>query len=166
MKYKYLRVILALFAILALAVAVEAKGKADKLYKEGLAAEQKQDWDKALDLYLQALDEKPGDPMYMISMRRARFEAGQKHVVAGQKLRKEGKVEEAMGEFQRALVADPSSSIAIQEIRRTQEILNLDQKQPVKPSDRGLTLVERQRKAEDDKLASMLPPPELKPVMR
>src|SRR5579864_2014811 len=166
MKYKYLRVILALVAILLLAVAVEAKGKADKLYKQGFAAEQKQDWDTALDFYLQALDEKPDDPMFMIAMRRARFEAGQKHVAAGLKLRHDGKVEESMAEFQKAMVADPSSSIAVQEMRNTQEILNLNRKQPTaQESERGLTLAERERKADQDRLDSLLPPPDLKPVL-
>ena len=53
-------------------------------------------------------------------MRKARFEAGQAHVKAGQKLRTDGKLEEAVQEFQKALVADPSSAIAMQEVKRIQ----------------------------------------------
>ena len=45
------------------------------------------------------------------------------HVNAGQKLRADGKLEEAMAEFQKALIADPSSAIALQEIKRTQQML-------------------------------------------
>ncbi len=56
-------------------------------------------------------------------MRKARFEAGQEHVKAGQKLRTEGKLEEAVQEFQKALIADPSSAIALQEIKRIQDML-------------------------------------------
>ena len=33
-------------------------------------------------------------------MRRARFQAGEKHIRNGQQLRNQGKLEEAMGEFQ------------------------------------------------------------------
>ena len=131
MKYKYLRAFVALWLLLMLLLgSMEAKSKAnaDKLFKEGQAAEAKNDWDKALDLYLQALDVKPTDPAYMLAMRRARFQAGQKHVNTGQKVRAEGKLEEALGEFQKALIADPASSIAIQEMKRTQEMIERDKK--------------------------------------
>src|SRR5579871_2456330 len=121
---RYLGTFLALLALALLSTAVEAKSKADKLFTQGQAAEGKQDWDKALELYLQALDLKPNDPQYMIAMRRARLQAGLKHVSAGQKLRVDGKLEEAMGEFQRALIADPSSAIAVQEIKRTQAMID------------------------------------------
>jgi len=64
--------------------------KGDKLLKDAEAAEARQDWDKALDLYQQAVDQDPADTAYLIGMRRSRFEAGQKHVNAGQKLRAKG----------------------------------------------------------------------------
>jgi len=144
-----------------------AKDKGDKLFKEGQAAESREDWDHALELYLQAMDQKPNDAAYMIAMRRARFQAGAKHVKQGQKLRSDGKLPEAMGEFQKALIADPASSIAIQEIKRTQQMLNADGKQPSSNvEDRGLTPADRERKESDERIASMLPPPELKPVLR
>src|SRR5690242_6168634 len=124
MMQRYLRAAITLLAMLVLlSGGLVAKGKGEKLYKDGQAAEAKQDWDAALDLYLKALDEKPNDPLYMISMRRARFQAGAKHVSAGQKFRLEGKLEEALNEFRRALIADPSSSIAIQELRHTQDAI-------------------------------------------
>src|SRR5271166_2508184 len=87
MKHKYLwapRIWLAVFAMVLLVGGVlQAKGKGDKLFKEGQVAESKQDWDRALELYQQALDEKPGDSAYTIAMRRARFQAGQMHVNLG-----------------------------------------------------------------------------------
>jgi general secretion pathway protein D len=83
----------------------------------------------------------------------------------GQKLRTEGKVEEAMAEFQKAIVADPSSSMAIQEVRRTQAILN-DNKTGVKtPEEAGLTPAERARRASDLRVSSIEAPPELKPIV-
>src|SRR5580700_7135805 len=131
MNRKHLRVsgriraaFLAMLILIAVGTLLQAKDKGDKDFKAADAAATAQDWDKALDLYMQALDKNPNNSAYTIGMRRARFQAGQMHVNRGQKLRADGKVQEAMAEFQRALIADPSSSIAIQELRRTQEILN------------------------------------------
>jgi general secretion pathway protein D len=168
MMKRYLRVIAGLVLTLAMvATGLTAKGKAEKFFQDGQAAEHREDWDKALELYLLAMDEKPNDPAYMIAMRRARFQSGAKHVSAGQKLRLDGKVEEAMAEFQKALIADPASSIAIQEMRRTQQILDAEKKLGTpKSQDRGLTPAERERKDTEDRISSMLPPPELKPIMR
>jgi general secretion pathway protein D len=164
MNRKHLRVLAALCATLLLSsVVVQAKSKTDKLYLQGQTAEQRQDWDAALEFYLQALDIKPGDAQYMIAMRRARLQAGAKHVTAGQKLRADGKLEEALGEFQKALIADPSSAISIQEIRRTQQMI----KQPsANPEERGMTPADRVRRETETRLSSIQSPPELKPVLR
>jgi general secretion pathway protein D len=114
-------------------------------------------------LYLQALDLKPTEPSYMIAMRRARFESGQKHVENGVKLRTSGKPSEAMGEFQKALIADPASSIAIQELKRTQDLLN---GKATNPDESKLTPVERARHEADLRIQSIEAPPQLKPVLR
>jgi general secretion pathway protein D len=166
MKRKHLRYLLTLLAVALLSTAaLTAKNKkGDQFIKEGQAAQAKGDWDQALELYRQAVDLSPNDAGYVIAMRRAAFEAGQKHVELGQKLRTEGKVAEAYQEFQRAVVADPSSSIAIQELKRTQPMLN--QKGSLKPDEIGLTASERARRVEDQKIASMEGPPVLQPTMR
>src|SRR5713101_771373 len=128
MKTNYLRAFVGILlglGALAGAAALEAKTrKGEKLLRDGKAAEARGDWDTALGLYEQAVDQDPADTGYLIAMRRARFEAGQRHVDLGQKLRVEGKLQEALQEFQKALVADPSSAIAIQEVRRVQGIIN------------------------------------------
>ena len=144
---------------------VQAKTrKGDKLLKEGQAAEARGDWDKALDLYEKAVDTDPGDIAYLVPMRKARFEAGQVHVKAGQKLRTDGKLEEAVQEFQRALIADPSSAIALQEIRRIQDMLRAPARTGAKADERGLTPAELSRRRSEDRVDSMLGPPELKPM--
>src|SRR5712691_8653751 len=150
---------------LATAGALDAKTKkGEKLLRDGKAAEQKQDWDKALELYEQAVNEDPNDTSYLIAMRRARFQAGQKHIDLGEKLRMEGKLEEALAEFQKALVIDPASAIAMQEFKRTKAMVD-GQKQPgAKPEDRSLTPAERVRRDTEERVASMLSPPELKPI--
>jgi general secretion pathway protein D len=170
MMHKHLRALAAfcaVFLLLCATIEAKSKGNAEKLFKEGQAAEQKGDLDKALDLYMQALDLKPTDPSYMLAMRRVRFNAGQKHVNAGQKVRVEGKLEEALGEFQKALIADPASSIAIQEMKRTQVMIDTERKQPAgKPEDRGMTPVEKMRRDNEQRMESILSPPELKPALR
>lgn len=175
MNRKHLRVgerlragLCALLLLVAVGALLQAKDKGDKDFKAAEAAATKLDWDKALPLYMSALDKNPNNLAYTIGMRRARFQAGQMHVNLGQKLRTGGKVEEAMAEFQRAIVADPSSSIAIQELKRTQQILN-EQKNGVKPGanpgDANLTPAERERRASDLKVASLEGPPDLTPVV-
>jgi len=167
MKNQYLRVLLvAVAAVLLCLPGLEAKTKkGDNFLKQGQAAEAKGDWDTALNFYQKAVDESPSDAAYMIAMRRARFQAGEKHVGAGQKLRADGKLAEALAEFQRALVADPSSGIALQEMKRTQQMLD-HAKQGAKPDEVGLTPAEQVRREEEQRVASIEGPPELKPVLR
>jgi general secretion pathway protein D len=154
----------AVLILVAVGGALKAKDKGDADYKAAVAAATKEDWDLALELYMKALDKNPNNMAYTIGMRRARFESGQTHVNKGQKLRIAGKVEEAMAEFQKAIVADPSSSIAIQELKRTQAILNGDNA-GVKPDETSLTPAERERRRSDQRVASIEAPPELKPIV-
>jgi general secretion pathway protein D len=163
MMLKHLRVIAGVAAILAAAGLLDARTrKGDKILKQAEAAAAKQDWDHAVDLYQQAIDEDPKDSAYLIGMRKARFEAGQMHVDKARKLRSEGKVEEALAEFQKAIIIDPSSPIALQELKRTQGMLN----QPGSADNRGLTPAEQLRKEDGDKYALMQGPPTLKPSMQ
>src|SRR5579883_2581854 len=168
MNRRYLRVFVALCAmVLVCALGLQAKSKADKLFEQGQQAEQKQDWDAALEFYLQALDIKANDPQYMIAMRRARMQAGAKHVTAATKLRSEGKLDEALGEFQKALITDPASAIAIQEIRRTQQMIEAAQKHPdMTAEERGMTPAQRVRRESEQRMESIQGPPELRPVLR
>jgi general secretion pathway protein D len=154
----------AVLILVAAGGALKAKDKGDADFKAAEAAATREDWDKALDLYMKALDKNPNNMSYTIGMRRARFQAGQMHVNKGQKLRLAGKVQEAMAEFQKAIVADPSSSIAIQELKRTQAILNGDNA-GVKPDETSLTPAERERRRSDQRVASIESPPELKPIV-
>ncbi len=149
------------------AAPVEAKGrKGDKLNKQGHVLEVKKDYDGALELYEQALALDPGDPAYRIAAQRCRFLACQKHVDAGQKLRDQGDLAKALQEFMTAVQRDPSSSIAVQEWKRTQEIIERDKGAGAKPDEKGLTPQQMAQKDSDDRIGSMLAPPELKPVNR
>jgi general secretion pathway protein D len=166
LNQKHLTAIIGLVLIvLAGAVATEAKTsrQSEKDFKAGQAAEAKSDWDTAVTLYQKAVDQAPAEIAYQIAIRRARFQAGQKHVETGVKLRGEDKLQEAVQEFQKAIVIDPSSAIAIQELKRTQEMLLNGAENP---STAGLTATEKMRREEDERVDSIKGLPELKPTVR
>ena len=166
MKCKYLRV-MAVFcsALSGMGLPVDAgTRKGDKILKQAQAANSKKDWDTALQLYKQAVDQDPRDSGYLIGLQRSRFQASSMHVEKGQKDRTEGKLEEAMVEFQKAIVADPSSAIALQELKRTQDML-----QPAPRSSTGgwtLTPVGADPARKHPQVDSMMGPPELKAAVR
>src|SRR5215470_19844069 len=128
------------------------KGNAD--YNQGTKAESLQDYDAAVSYYQRAAKSDPRNATFKIRLNQARFEAGQFHVKRGLEMRKRGELDGAALEFQKALAADPSSSIAEQELNRTAEMLaerNREKESP--PTDHN-----------QQPLASL--PPEIKPLTR
>jgi len=164
MIFKNLRTIVALALVLILGVPLEARTrKGDRFYKQAQEAELKKDWDTALQFYVQAVDEDPKDTGYLIGLQKSRFESAGRHVERGQARRADGKLDEAISEFQKAIAADPSSALALQELKRTQDMLR---RPPVTAEGRTLTPVEQVRRETDLQVGSMLGPPELKPAVR
>lgn len=101
---------------------VQAKGQsAKKLYKEGRAAEARNDIETAYQDYYQAYQKKPQDLRYKTAYERVRFDAAALHVSRGEKLRSQGDTTGALTEFLRALQIDPSNDLARQEIRETRQ---------------------------------------------
>src|SRR4051794_34390881 len=97
--------------------------KGDKLRNEARAEELKGNFDHALELAEQAMATDASDPSYTLAVRRIRFETGAIHVKSGQRFRAAGKLPEALAEFEKAMGIDPASDIAIQEVRRTREMI-------------------------------------------
>ncbi|HEV2202393.1 MAG TPA: cohesin domain-containing protein [Bryobacteraceae bacterium] len=159
--FSYCGMMLALVALTGDVAARTRKG--DTFLKNGRIAEAKGNWDAALESYERAVGEDPTDTGYVIAMRKARFEAGQKHVDLGKQARAAGKLEDALQEFEKALIADPSSAIALQDIRQTENMMRAPQA-GAKPEDAGLTAVDRARKDRQEHVESMLAPPQLKPM--
>ena len=163
--FNNLRRFLAVFSVLLVLPGglLEARTKkGDKLLKLAQIAEQRKEYERALDLYTQALSQDPGDPSYELGLRRVRFQVGTLHVEAGQKLRQDRKLEEALAEFQRAFSVDPSSAIAMQEMRRTTEAL--EQVRKGNAGDKPMTAVEHAQQQTQDRIESLLPVPELRPI--
>jgi len=103
--------------------------KAKDLYAKGQDAEARQSYVAAYDFFKQAYDLKPKDLRYRAAYERTRFEAAAQIVHHGQQLRDEGKLDEAVAEFQKALAIDPSLFIAKQELNRTLQMIN-EQRNP------------------------------------
>lgn len=129
--------------------------KSKQHYNAGLKAENIQDYDSALEYYQRALAGDPNNANLRIKVNQARFEASESHIKKGLVLREKGELQPAAAEFQRAATIDPSSPVAIQELRQTLDQINeLAHKQD--------ELASGTEDTSGNELASA--PPELKPL--
>lgn len=108
--------------------------RAESLFKAGAKAEKRGNYDVAYEAYRRAHDKKPNDPKYMAAYLNARLDASSRHIQTGQSLRDVYKLQEAMAEFQRAIEIDSSNFAALQEVRKTADLIRrkeLEATQPV-----------------------------------
>jgi general secretion pathway protein D len=158
-------------ALLGPILPLEARTKkGDKYLAEGRVHEQKKEWDQALESYGKALSEDPADILYQMANEKARFQTAQSHIDKGLKIRAQGQLGEALIEFQKAYAINPGSAVAEQEIRRTTEMIERERKrvqETGKESDikeRALTPGEQSKRDTEQRIASILPVPDLKPL--
>src|SRR5258706_11944831 len=130
--------------------------QAKTLYEKGADAEARQNYEQAFDFYKQAYNLKPKDLKYRSSYERTRFLSAASHVHRGQILRDAGKLDEALVEFQKAIEIDPSSFIAQQEMRRTQQMIR-EAQNPAPQASAGASALRR-------RLDSAQGPVELAPI--
>src|SRR5437867_4249025 len=97
-------------------------------FKRGKKFERMKNYDEALQNFEQALQKEPRNIEYRLYHERARFEAAIAHFDQGRKLREAGNLEESLAEFQRASTIDPSNSLAAQEVRSVQKMIQDQQK--------------------------------------
>jgi general secretion pathway protein D len=167
---KQLTAILTVAALAATLVPpVEARtSKGDKFLAKGRSLENAKQYDAALEQYEQALSTDPVDAAYRIAVDRVRFHAAQSHMDKGLGLRSQGRLTEALVEFQKAYSMNPASSAAEQEIRRTQDMIRREVEREkagtAKPEERALTPQQLEKKRIEEKISTMLPVPELKPL--
>src|ERR1035437_7515390 len=144
--------------------------KGDKFLTEGRLHEQKKEWDAALEAYDQALSEDPADILYQMAATKIHFQAAQSHIDKGLKLRVEGQLGEAMLEFQKAYAINPGSPAAAQEVRRTTDMIDRERKRVEEtgkestPKERAQTEGDKAKKETEDRIASILPVPQLRPI--
>lgn len=150
---------------------VEARTKkGDKFLAQGRVHESKKEWDEALEDYEKAFAEDPADVVYEMSADKCRFQAAQSHIDKGLRIRARGSLGEALLEFQRAYAINPGSAAAEQELRRTKEMILFERKKAQEagkespPEERAMTPMDRSKKEIQDRLDSILPVPQLKPI--
>jgi len=114
----------AVVLLVAIAILPALADKAKGVYQQGQDAEARQNYEAAFGFYKQAYDLKPKDLRYRASFERMRFKAAATVVHRGQHLRDDGKLQEALAEFQKAVEIDPSLFIAQQELKRTLQMIN------------------------------------------
>lgn len=171
-RFNHFAAVLLVFLMAMPPVPLLAKSrKGDKLRNDARSEELKGNFDHALDLAEQAMAEDPSDPSYVLEVRRVRFEASLAHVKNGQKIRSSGQLEQALAEFEKAYGIDPASDIAVQEIRRTKQMIDRDKNGGQAPGGsasseekRTMTPVELSRRESQERTDSLLGVPELRPL--
>ena len=151
----------ALFVLLLLCLRLPNFAKtvdsAKVLYDKGADAEARQNYEQAFDYFKQAYDLKPKDLRYRTAFERTRFYAAASLVHRGQMMRDAGKLDEALVQFQKALEIDPSSFIAQQELKRTQQMIKEGQNPQPQAAERATSGLRR-------RLESAQGPVELAPI--
>jgi general secretion pathway protein D len=120
----------AVLLLIVLAILPAIGDKAKSFYEKGEDADARQDYEAAYNFFKQAYDLKPKDLRYRTSFERLRSKAAMTVVHHGQGLRDEGKLQEALAEFQKAAQIDPSLFSAQQELKRTLQMINDAQNPP------------------------------------
>jgi general secretion pathway protein D len=149
------RILIGSFIIIVAACSqLSASDFAKSLYKQGQAAEARQDYDAAFDAYRKAMFGDPGNLKYKTACERVRPIASEQHIKRGKELQEGDKITGALTEFLRAAAIDPSNEAA------EQAIAGLESKITPNPqkSDIPQLLHERTR------LASLASPIGLKPI--
>ncbi len=103
-RRRKLRAVAAVLAMLVLAGCATSRA-----YRRGQQASNAQQWDEAVDYYRQALQSAPDKPEYKIALERAMQQAGAFHIARGRTFETEGRPDEALREYRKAIEYDPSN---------------------------------------------------------
>jgi general secretion pathway protein D len=113
--------LLAITAGLGVFVARLHAESANSDFRQGQAAEAREDYDTAFDLYQKAYKRDPKDTRFQIALARIRTTASSAHITAGRKLLQSGDVQGALSQFLHAAEIDPGNEAAQQEIARVRQ---------------------------------------------
>jgi general secretion pathway protein D len=150
---------IALFALLAGFGAGSAKLYAESgksWYKQGQAAEAREDYDTAFNDYQKAYSLSPKDLTYKEAYFRVQIPAAAVHMKKGRRLYESGDEQGALMEYLRASEIDPGEEAALQEIAKIRAL----HKEQIPANVSGLP----QGASEQTDLESMAAPVQLKPV--
>jgi len=109
----------------------------------GRAAEDVQDYDRAVAEYTQALRTSPADTGTRLALERAKLRASQDHFVKGRRFAALGKLDEALVEYSLAAELNPSNADVDQELRSTRNKLRTKVVTPVDGKTDLQTLIDR-----------------------
>jgi general secretion pathway protein D len=107
---------------------------AESSFRAGVRAEAKSNFDAAFEAFKQAHEKKPSDSKYMAAYLTSRLYASAQHIQTGQTLRDVYKLQEALAEFRRAAEIDGSNFAALQEIRRTADLIRRREAEEAQPA--------------------------------
>jgi general secretion pathway protein D len=125
-------------------------------FKQGQAAEAREDYDAAFELFQKAYTRDPKDARFKIALARIRVTASSVHVTKGRKLFQAGDLQGALSEFLHAAEIDPGNEAAQQEIARVRQRQGTSAAAP----EVGLP----QPPGEEQELDQVESPPELHPI--
>jgi general secretion pathway protein D len=146
-----------LIGLSCLALVLSGCPKGRDAFSAGRIAENRHDFDSALEYYQRALQSHPSSVEYQVKVADISFKAAEAHISNGQKLREQGDFNSALFEFEKALSIDPASPIAVQQIRKTQEMV---------PAKRSAAAPSRPNETSGEKPELAEKPPEVMPLSR
>ncbi len=141
-----LRGLYVLVVVLLLAGCASYQGRMAYETAERLAAEE--NYDQAVEKYLEAAQLEPGSKTYKLKLILARTRAAAAHIRQARELGRTGRLEEALEEYRLARGLDPSLEIAAFEERQLQTILEAEQL-----AEQSLVLYQGKQIAEARKIA-------------
>ncbi len=132
---------IALLTIIALTFCFWGCAGLSRSYKLGTEAALGKNWDKAVKYYQRAALESPENSVYRLALFRAKLAASTAHLIKARGLAFQGRKEEALVEYEKALSYDPLNRIIAEEAK---------------------SLIEEEVKEEEPKKISIEPPVKLK----
>jgi general secretion pathway protein D len=112
-----------LSTLLAASLLLVGCPKSNQDFNAGRKAEAVNDYDTALVYYQRALQADPQNAQYKLFVTQMRFQDGQFHLEQGEKALKNGDLQLALAEFQKAQAVDPANEAAAQEIKKTLDLV-------------------------------------------
>ena len=100
-------------------------------YQLATEAAANKNWDEAIQYYEKAILEDPGNAVYRLALTRAKVLASYTHVFKARNLAAEGKKEEALAEYQKALSYDPTNRAILVEA----QLLTVEEKEEPEPEE-------------------------------
>ena len=152
--------VIQLIGVLALFTScLSCGGGSSVAYNQGRKAEDRKDWDTALVNYEKARQADPENTLYILHEKNARINSSLLHLKNGRQMLKEGRLDEAAGEFQKAARIDPTNQAAAQELERVLAMQAKTKKAHTEALQKALEGTRRSNPAPRGKAATHFPRP-------